>query len=119
MPIADFYRGDTKRYRFTFTDAAGAAVDITGWELWFTMKVNRTDLDVNAVIQVRHTVGNDLNDNAAGGIAFLTIPSTLTDVAIGRYYYGIQRVIPGSPPDVRTLETDKVKVLQDITLDNT
>ena len=38
MSINSFYRGDTKTYKFTFTDSDSVAVDCTGWTIWFTLK---------------------------------------------------------------------------------
>lgn len=118
MSIANFYRGDTKKYKFTFTDANGAPVNITGWEIWLTLKLDVAAVDANAEMQVKHVVGNDVADDPVNGVANLTATSVNTTIPVGTYQYDMQRVIPGSPPDVRTLLRGKVKVLQDVTLDN-
>jgi hypothetical protein len=120
MAIKDIFKGDTKRYKFTFDDGAvpPVPVDITGWEIWFTLKVKDTDADAAAVIQVKTTAGDDINDDVANGRMYLTLTSVDTDVAVASYVYDFQRVVPGTPPSVRTLDKDKVKVVQDVTRAN-
>jgi len=109
--ISDFYRGDTKIYKFTFT-----GIDITGWDVWFTLKMTQNDIDDNASLQVKATAGDDPNDDPINGIMFLTVPSDVTNlVEPGIYFYDFQRVIDGTPPDVRTLLAGKIKILSDIT----
>jgi len=116
MAIKDIYRGDTKTYKITQTDSLGAIVDVTGWEIWFTLKLNDDDLDTAAVLQVKYVIPPGAD--ATAGIAYMVIDSTDTEVAVDKYFYDFQRVVPGSPPDVATLEKGKVKILQDITLGN-
>jgi hypothetical protein len=118
MAIRDFYRGDTKRYKFTFSKN-GSPVNLTGYEIWFTVKANLDDLDSAAILQVKATAGGDPGDDVANGIMYVTADSTDTEVEPGSYQYDFQRVIPGAPPDVRTLDKDKVKILPDVTRSNT
>ena len=114
--ISSFHRGDTRTYKFTFTDAADTAVDITGWVLWMTLKAERDDIDANAAMQVSATMPVDADSTA--GIGYLVLSSTDTDVSPDTYYYDIQRVITGTPPRVSTLKSGKIKVMQDITVSN-
>jgi len=111
--ISNFYRGDTKKYKFDF----GAGTDITGWQIVFTLKKNPEDADESADLQVWANAGSDPQDDVLNGIMYLTLPSDQTSLLdVGQYHYGFQRVIPGTPPDVKTLLVGKVKVLQDITV---
>jgi len=113
--IKDFHRGDTKTWKFQF----GNGVDITGWKIYFTMKVNKEDDDSEAVLQVIATAGDNVLDDVFNGLMFVTATSADTstiEVSNNKYWYGYQRVISGSPPDVKTLHTGSVKVLQDITI---
>lgn len=110
--LNDIFRGDTKTYKFNF----GVGVDITGWTIWFTLKNDRDQGDAYAVLQTFSTAGSNVNDDVLNGIMYLTIPSTLTDeIEPAIYWYDFQRVIPGSPPDVRTLLTGQVEIIPDIT----
>ena len=113
--INDFYQGDTKSYRFQF----GAGVDITGWKMFFTLKTNETDDDVDAVMQVSAVAGDNVLDDIANGLMYVVASSTDTS-SVGiipntKYHYDFQRVISGTPPDVKTLIAGKVKVMQGIT----
>lgn len=113
--IKAFYRGDQKTYKFDF----GAGTDITNWKIFLTFKEAIDDSDSSAALQVSNTAGDNVLDDIANGIMYLTLTSTDSanlDPEVN-YYYGFQRVIVGtSPIDVKTLLTGRVKILQDITL---
>jgi len=114
LTINDFYRGDTKEYTITVTDSAGTPQNIGAWELFITFKVSKTDDDVDAALQVQYSVPT--GTPATEGITTLTVTAAQTaELAVGSYYYDIQRVI--STSDVETIAYGKVKVLQDITID--
>jgi len=108
-------RGDTRTVRFTVQDGESPK-DITGYLFFCTLKANEDDPDSAAALQVSTTVGDDARDDAAGGICYLVLPSTATAaVEPGAYFYDLQRVIPGSPPEVKTLESGWVQVKYDAT----
>lgn len=111
IKIANFYRGDTKVYKFTFTGQ-----DITGWDIWFTMKNDESDADDDAVLQVKTTAGSNVIDDPVNGIMYVTLTSAQTDLLNpNNYFYDFQRVISSaSPPDVRTLLSGRLKILTDI-----
>ena len=113
--LEDFRRGDTLNLTLTFTDkVTGAAVDVTGMEFWLTLKSSPDDPDPG-VMQVRYTA--PAGADATAGAVKMTATSADTAITPGTYYYGIQRVIAGSPPDVQTTtpESARVRVGQDIT----
>lgn len=114
--ISPLYRGDTRTFRVTITDKeTGLPVDISGHLLFFTLKADVADADVDAALQVSTTLPSDANSVA--GIGYLTVPSTSADdVAPGRYYCDIQWVQPGSPPIVTTILAGRARVLADITI---
>ena len=90
-------------------------VNISGHALWFTLKVDPANTDVQAALQVSTTLPSDAS--SAAGIGYLTVPSTSADdVAPGRYYCDIQWVQPGSPPIVTTILAGRARVLADITI---
>ncbi|MGN7613043.1 hypothetical protein ACQZV8_13270 [Magnetococcales bacterium HHB-1] len=117
--LPDFYRGDTQVYNLSFTDnSSGSAVDITGNDLWITLKVSLNDSDEDAAFQKQITFPPD--SNSAQGVGQIILESSETKVITpGTYFYDFQYVVPGSPPHVTTLTSGKVTVLPDITLRDT
>ncbi len=112
--IAPFYRGDTKAFDLSFTDSAGLPIDVTGHELWFTLKASVTDLDADAAFQKRIVFPDSAESQQ--GVATLVLSSEETGtIEPGTYYFDIQKVIPETPPVVATLMSGKVSVLPDVT----
>ena len=115
--LAPFYRGDTKAFNLSFKDAGGAPIDVTGHELWFTMKRSVTDADADAVLQKKIIFPSGTASQSGEGT--LTLESTETGaIDPGTYYFDIQKVIPENPPVVATLMSGKIAVLPDITRAN-
>ena len=118
--LETLYRGDTRVLRFTVTDGA-AVKDITGYKFFCTIKVNQDDADSAAVLQVSTTAGDNQwdedNDDVANGKCYLVLSSTDTNgLTPGeRYFYDLQRVAPGTPVKVKTLESGYVKIKYDAT----
>ena len=115
--LSHFYRGDTREFSFEFTDSAGQPLNITGHELWFTMKRDVADTDSDAVLQKRIVMLP--SQQSENGECMLTLSSTETDsIPPGIYLFDFQRVIPDNPPVVKTLMSGKISVLPDITRSN-
>lgn len=112
--FAPFFRGDTKVFTLSFKDGAGRAVDVSGHELWFTMKRQINDPDAAAVLQKRIVFPGDETSRAGEGVLVLDSAET-GDIEPGTYFYDLQKVIPGAPPVVATLLSGKIAVLPDIT----
>ena len=112
--LSPFYRGDTKAFNLCFKDSVGVPIDITGHELWLTMKEKVTDSDANAVLQKQ--IIFPAGAESENGMGTLTLDSTETGgINPGIYFFDIQKVIPENPPVVATLMSGKITVLQDIT----
>ncbi|MEO5330536.1 MAG: hypothetical protein H7839_00820 [Magnetococcus sp. YQC-5] len=115
-----FYRGDTKVFTLSFATVAGSPVDISGHELWFTMKHSADDPDSAAVLQKRITFPATEKSMAGAGSLLLNSIETGT-IAPGVYLYDMQKVIPGilddqdNPPVVATFVSGRILVLPDIT----
>jgi hypothetical protein len=77
--------GDTRDFDFNFTDSGGS-VDITGWEVWITIKDSITVPDSEAAIQKSTTT----HDSPLEGITTLTLNASETKIESGNYYYDIQ-----------------------------
>jgi len=63
----------------------GVAVDISGWSLAFTAKLDFNDSDSNALIN--KTVIFPTNVESASGIGYLELSSAETTLATGEYFY--------------------------------
>ena len=114
--LNDIFRGDSKSFKVTFKDKYKQPIPLFGSELWMTAKVEDTDPDEDAVWQRRHVFPD--NDESLAGIGYITLSPSDTDVEAGIYQYDFQRVVPGSPPDVKTLAKGQIRVVQDVTQSN-
>jgi hypothetical protein len=88
----EFYRGDS--FTATYTVMNGdSPVDISSWEIIFTLKKLATDLDANALIS-KHA---SLSTNGKDGAYILTLDKedTIVDVGSG-YIYDIQHTWGGT-----------------------
>jgi hypothetical protein len=83
-----FNRGDDFDLNVTFKDSAGAAIDITGCTVFFTMKSDPEDADADAVVEKTVTIHTD----PAHGITLVSLDHSDTDLLKGRYYYDLQLV---------------------------
>lgn len=104
-------RGDDWTVKLTLT-SGGAAVDITGYSYYFTLKNNIDDSDAAAALQVTATPGSP---DASSGIVYIRADSTVTDLleANKTYYYDVQQTdIAGN---IQTILIGKVKVVKDVT----
>lgn len=112
-----FYRGDTKVFSLSFNTGDGAPVNITGHELWFTMKRDINDLDSDAIIQKKHVFPQ--GEHSEAGIGSLVLESSETGgFEPGLYLYDMQKVIVGTPPVVSTLLSGRINILPDVTQTN-
>lgn len=90
---------DTKTYRLNFTEN-NVAVDITGWVIYFTVKENFSDTDANAKIS-KNVVASGAD--ALNGIVRVTLLTTDTNVAFGKYYYDLK--VKQTLTDLQTMLT--------------
>jgi len=104
----ELYRGDTKRYSFTFK-RDGVAIDITGYTIRFTVKREKTDSDSDAVI----TKDVTSHTNAAGGESAVDLSSAETNVPEGSYCYDIQTTDAGGA--ISTVLAGAFIVTEDVT----
>ena len=103
------YRGDDKTWNLNFTDANGDPIDITGSTVFFTVKVNKTDKDSDAIISKDQSSHVD----AVNGQTTISLTNSDTDIKVGNYYYDIQLV--DSLGIVTTIVVGAFKVKQDVT----
>lgn len=79
------YRKTSKAYELQFKKNA-LAVDLTGWTVYFTLKLKMEDTDANAKIK------KDITTHANGtkGKALIELTATDTDLPTKSYYYDIK-----------------------------
>jgi hypothetical protein len=104
--IPNFYRGDTVSVKIQYT----GGIDITGWIFTITLKTELTD--AAPALQVQQTASGV---DAAAGVVRLVLTSVQTAPLSGWFYLDIERRIPGSPDNVRTIIYQKIKVVADVT----
>lgn len=116
MGIANFYRGDTKTWAVSFTDATGAPIPLYGKKLYFTMKLDKALADdATGAFQKVHEFPDDAESTAGRGILNLSAAETET-LSLETYFYDFQLVdTTETPPRVTTVGEGKVKVLEDVT----
>jgi hypothetical protein len=95
--LDNFRRGDTFTISFDF----GTGVDITGYEIWFSMRDTFTS---DLRLQIKTTCGNNVADEPLNGKMYLFVDEA-SSIALdpGKYKWDIQRVIPGINKDVYTI----------------
>ena len=81
----EIFRNTSKVYELRFK-RQGMNNDITGWTIYFTVKENMIDTDVNAKIKKDITTHPD----GKHGIALIEISSSETDLPEKAYYYDIK-----------------------------
>jgi hypothetical protein len=106
--LNDFYRGDTRDYALTFT-SNGAAYNISGATIWFTLKKNRLDADTQAALQKTLTQHSD----PSHGITTLSLTASDTAIEPGRYFYDFQ--VKTQSGVIITFLSGVVNVLEDVT----
>jgi hypothetical protein len=105
------YRGDSVHRLCTFT-LNGKAMPINGLALFFTVKVNKSDDDDDAVIQKKITIPDD--SLASSGKCYFDLDETETAIPVGSYWYDFQ-LVDDINSTVTTLGVGKLKILQDVT----
>lgn len=110
-PIA---RGDSDDLDGTVTTAAGVAVNITGFSIWFTLKWSKGDADVDAVLQKTTADGITITSGADGEFT-VTIDAGDLDAVDkdASLYYDIQ--IKDGTGKVYTRQEGLYRVTRDVT----
>ena len=79
----EIFAKTTHQYELTFTEN-GIAIDLTGWTVYFYVKENMEDLDVNA--KIKKTITS--HSNATLGETLISLSSSDTNL-LGSYWYEI------------------------------
>jgi hypothetical protein len=103
------YRGDELSFNLIFKDTNDVAIDITGWTIFFTLKLNKDDSDSEAVVSKTITALTD----PTHGTTLVTVPHTEVNTLVGPYYYDFQFVDQSG--NVRTITSGAVTFEKDVT----
>ncbi len=88
-------RGDTTAFSILFTDSDGAAIDLTGYTVWFTVRKTKP------LTSVTDDTAADIAKELTGQVTFPTgevvVSLTASDTTIdyGKYFFDIQYKTPG------------------------
>lgn len=111
--LPDIRRGDTYRIKIQYP----AGTNIAGYIHTFTV---RTDYDAaSPTISQSSVAGSASGDDAANGLAYLTVPAANTVVDVGKYVYDLQMQTPAG--EIRTLvpptddHKDPMRVVPEVT----
>lgn len=103
-------RGDSWSRSIYFQDGDGVPINITGWEIRFTVKEKIDDLDSAAIISKIITVFT----NPVEGEAGISLSPAETAQTIGSYLFDIQAKT--NLGQVTTVLTGILTITQDVTL---
>jgi len=103
------YRGDDLGWTLNFRDTNGEPIDISGWLIFFTMKVSKDDSDSEAVL----TKTVEAQSGSSDGVIQVTVPGADVNTLVGPYYYDLQFIdLDGQ---VRTITSGAVTFEKDVT----
>lgn len=110
---AHVVRGDDKSFQFTFTEDS-TPIDISGWDIWMTVKSNPMDDDEDAIIAIDPTDVSKI-DSGDGVVdtAIISISSTQNTINPATYFFDIQA--KDDSGKITTLQKAKYVVETDIT----
>lgn len=83
---------DTKNWKLVIA-RNGVPEDISGWNLYFTVKNDFNDIDDDAIISKDVTFPTNAESQA--GIGYLSLTSSDTDVDIGEFFYDMKLIDTG------------------------
>lgn len=116
--LTEIIRGDTYTFGFVLVNPDNSIYDATGCKLFFTIKADNDDNDVDALAALTSNIGDHALDDAVNGVAYITLDSaTCASLPIDTVYYDFQLVKDDvNPPFVKTLVRGSVSVVLDTTV---
>lgn len=81
-------RGDNKTFTINFKDSSGDPIDISGWRIFFTLKMKQDDSDAQAKLKKDSDVAS--GDGVDGKFELNLVPVDTSGLNTGKYYYDVQ-----------------------------
>jgi hypothetical protein len=106
--------GDDYTYLFTLRDTLGAAINLTGSTIKFTVKYRYQDADAAALLAKTCTLLTQAGATL-GQFTLSILHGDLTATDWIRAYYDIQRTIAGAPSIVSTIIFGDIEFVPDLT----
>lgn len=103
------FRGDDLGIKLAFMDTDDVPIDITGWNIFFTIKRTKDDRDALAVVRV----DEDAIPNPTLGEVLLVVPNTVTINLHGSNWYDIQ--IKKADDTIQTVTSGNIEFKKDVT----
>lgn len=113
LSTRSMYRGDTYKFTATFKDSAGDPIDITGYTVKFTARVNYPDKSVVDDSDAAISTTALIPTGTDGVAEFEIIPTQTQELDIRDYFYDIQLKSPSG--EVSTIGVGKFILLNEIT----
>lgn len=129
--LTNFKRGDTKLIKIRVRDKDDSPVDISGWIIYVSFKIDPISSDTapgNISVKIDLNALDDYGlkyrdlNTVAGSVVLRIGPEYTKNLLVDTYHVDIQRVLPILDissnlidHDVWTLMTDTVQVLNDVT----
>jgi len=113
MSQISIYKGDSRTLEVTVTDTSGAAVDITGYTMKFTVK--KSEADTTNTIQKTTTLATeiDLTDPANGIAEVYLLPADTLNLKAGTYVYDVE--VTTDTSKVYTVIKSTFVIVEDVT----
>lgn len=108
--MLEIIRGDDVKLEFTFADSDGVAIDLTGAEIFFTVKEHSSDLDADAVLIKDFSFVGD----GSSGILEVELEPTDTNLDAKAYSYDVQ--VKNGEGYIISSAVGKLYVKRDITI---
>jgi len=104
----EIYKGDDRDIQFTVQDMDGNAKDITGADLWFTVKKNITDNTAKIYLTTGDGMTISASDSAVGVFTVNISTTDTEDLKAGEYVWEAKMKLNNR---VTTLHQDKFEIL--------
>ena len=106
-------RGDDETIQLTFKDSDGVAINITGYTIFFTVKLE-CEIDVSDSVDATAVIKKEITSHSdpTHGITQLVLNEADTNLAPGIYYWDLQLVKDGV---VSSTQRGELELTTDIT----
>ena len=105
--VKDFSQGDSFKNKISHNPTK----DLTGSSIVFTLKKHENS--TTDILKITHAVGDDANDIAANGLAYLSVASGDTEsINPGKYFGTLKRLIDADVFTIMRSGKDNVELVE-------
>ena len=112
--MLEIKKGNTATLEFKLVDNSNQLLTnlASTTEIFFMVKVAKTDSDIDAVIIKKKTLGEIIVDDPSAGFVKVSLTATDTDITVKTYYMGLQLEFGAVINEIDT--EDEFVITQDI-----